>query len=598
MSKPLVGILISEPPKPTFWGIYHYLIGVIEGELKKHNFNAVHVNFHYNFDEAYQQCHSLLEQNVKGIIFNSVSSEYDYAVNKKIVEIFERQRIPVILIDKYFVNEPQNYSYIISDNRDGGFQATEHLIRLGYRRIAHIRYADSSSAQLREQGYRNALFKAGIRADENLIKGFFELPQLYQILDSFFKSEMIPPSAIFTINDLVAHKVYAYLSQIGLRIPHDVAIVGFDDLPDAAQFEPPLTTVKQDFVAMGKTAVAYLLRRIEKFTQLPQAIIPCELVVRESCGSKLKRNLSFRRHSAAPENSIPFLNDPKVIATKNQIGILYGQVDKSSYRARNYNKIIEGLEKAILENDYQPAYSRPFVTKNEEFIALRELIRQQLSGLIIVSTHDNLPPAQEALFFLCRRTVPFVIIGHLESSNLPNVSVDDQLGGFLAVEYLIQTNKKKLAIILPTEADLSSNLRLQGCYEARDKYQLKSSQLHVYRDVLKPGFEYFEAAYFWASSVNQNDYAFDGVICYNDQMARGVIKAFLEKGIHVPEDIAVIGFDNTPAEKNEPIPLTTISVPFFRMGQEAAELIFKQINEQQISYPVLLKPELIVRQSA
>ncbi|MBN2090753.1 substrate-binding domain-containing protein, partial [candidate division KSB1 bacterium] len=367
MSKPLVGILISEPAKPTFWGIYHYIIDVVEEELKKYNFKAVHVNFHYNFDEAYQQCHSLLEQNVNGIIFNSVSSEYDYSVNKKIVEIFERQRIPVILIDKYFLNEPQNYSYITSDNFNGGFQATEHLIRLGYRRIAHIRYADSSSAQLREQGFRNALFCAGIRADENIIKGFFGLPQLYQILDSFFKSQIIPPGAIFTINDLVAHKVYAYLSEIGLRIPQDVAIVGFDDLPNAEQFDPPLTTIKQDFLAMGKAAVAYLLRRIEKFTQLPQAIIPCELVVRESCGSKLKRNVSFHYRSSSPEYSAPILNDSNLSKTKNKIGILYGYSEKLSYRARNYTKIIEGIENTVSRNEYEPEFSQPFTTKNEEY---------------------------------------------------------------------------------------------------------------------------------------------------------------------------------------------------------------------------------------
>ncbi len=451
---------------------------------------------------------------------------------------------------------------------------------------------------MREQGFRNALFKAGIRADENIIKGFFGLSQLSQILDTFFKSQIVPPRAIFTINDLVAHEVYAYLAQIGLRIPNDVAIVGFDDLPDAEKFDPPLTTVKQDFVAMGKAAVAYLLRRIEKFTQLSQAIIPCELIVRESCGSKLKRNISFQSQSASQEYSAAVLQDPHLSKNENQIGILYGQDDKSSYSAHNFTKIIEGLEDTLAQNEYQPEYSRPFSTKNEEYIALRELIRQPIAGLIILSTHNNLPPAQEALFFLCRRDVPFVILGHLESSNLPVVSVDDQLGGYLATEYLLQTNKKNLTVILPSEVDLCGNLRLQGCYEALDKYHVKSAQIRIYRDVLKPGFDYFEAAYLWAVSINPAEHPLDGLICFNDDMARGAIKAFLENGIKVPENIAVIGFDNTPAEKTEQIPLTTIQVPFFKMGQEAAELIFKQINEQPIIYPVLLKPELIVRQSA
>lgn len=598
MPKPLVGILISEPAKPVFWGIYHYIIDVIDKELRKHNFKAVHINFHYNFEEAYQQCHSLLEQNVKGIIFNSVSSEYDYSVNKKIVEIFERQRIPVILIDKYFLNEPQNYSFITSDNYNGGFLATEHLIRLGHRRIAHIRYADSSSAQLREQGYRSALFKAGIRADENLIKGFFVLPQLFQILDSFFKSQIDRPSAIFTINDLVAHEVYNYLSQIDLRIPEDVAIVGFDDLPNAEKFDPPLTTVKQDFVAMGKTAVAYLLRRIEKFTQLPQAITPCELIVRESCGSKLKRNVSIYRRVTTQDFSVPVLNDSQKPKNENQIGILYGQQEKFSYIARNFSKIIEGIENTLIQYEYQLEYSLPFITKNEEYVALRELIRRQVSGLIILSTYNNRPFAQEALFFLCRRDIPFVIIGQHESSNLPIISVDDLHGGFLAAEYLIQINRKHLAIILAPETDLSSTQRLRGCHDALDQYHFKSTEVRVYRDVLKPGFNYFEAAYLWAISINSDEYPLDGLICFNDEMARGAIKAFLETGFKVPEDIAVVGFDDNPAEKSDQIPLTTIQVPFRKMGQEAAELIIKQINEKPINYPIFLKPELIIRQSA
>jgi len=602
----LVSIFVSEPIKQSAWSIYQQTISAIRQKYQSLPIQIIQANLNYNFQEAFRQSRQLLEQKIDGIIFQCISSEYEYTKNKELIEIFERQKIPVVLIDKYFINEPENYSYVVSDNENGGFIAAQHLLKLGYQRIAFIRDVFSSSVIQREQGYRKALFQAGIRCDENLIKIFFDLPQLLSRLDELFKHNQTPPEAVIAINDWIASEIYAYLARIGLRIPRDVAVVAFDDLPHARRLKPPLTTVHQDFILMGQMAASFLLRRMKAFTQLPHLILPCQLIVRESCGAHRRpqkiRGTRLKSVSQAMTSPVPtsklkapvLTSKPKEIA---KIGLLFRGFPEEPYLSMHYSKIIKALEESTPAQDYQPVISKTFNTKIGEYGAIKQLVRANIKGLLFVATHDELPPSQEELVFLFRRNIPFVLLTHCEITVMPCISVDDRYGGFIAAERLIRDGRKSIAAILSKAGELAGDLRLRGFYDAIDRYNFNTSNFADFRDVLKVGSRFFESAYNWARNFNFQQYPIDGLICYNDDVARGAMKALMERRLAVPDDIAIIGFDDINVTITDEIALTTVHVPYNKIGQEAIKQLIHQIKNHESTGKILVKPQLIIRKS-
>lgn len=171
-----------------------------------------------------------------------------------------------------------------SENLKGAVAATEHLLELGHRQIGFLAGRDDlESAHLRERGYREALEAAGLRVDETLVQvgGYdaataAEPARLLLALDR-------RPTAIFAANDVTALETIAVARSLGLRVPADLSIVGFDNVPESALGEPPLTTVEQPIQQMGHEAVRLLLELIEDPTRpAAHVVLPTRLVVRQS----------------------------------------------------------------------------------------------------------------------------------------------------------------------------------------------------------------------------------------------------------------------------------------------------------------------------
>jgi LacI family transcriptional regulator len=194
-----------------------------------------------------------------------------------------RRRFPYVLIDHQGIGE--GGAAVGATNRAGGYTATRYLIELGHRRIGFITGAmDVGCAVDRLEGYRAALAEFGIPADPALVAagnfaretGFAGARTLLDLPD--------PPTAIFASNDEMAFGVIDAARDRGLRIPGDLSIVGFDDIPPAASVYPALTTVRQPLEQMGRVATQMLLRLISDEQIRPErAELPTELIVRESC---------------------------------------------------------------------------------------------------------------------------------------------------------------------------------------------------------------------------------------------------------------------------------------------------------------------------
>ncbi|MEU4700704.1 LacI family DNA-binding transcriptional regulator [Nonomuraea dietziae] len=198
-------------------------------------------------------------------------------------EQLARHEIPLVLLDP--ADAPaRNIPSVGAGNWNGGLMATRHLLELGHRRIAIITGPDSAlSSRARLDGYRTALDMAGVPVDPELIGrgdfliegGLAESHRMLRLPDR--------PTAIFATNDGQAIGAYHAAYQLGLRIPDDLSVIGFDDMPSVRWTIPPLTTIRQPLTEMAAAATSMLLTLAhgEPLTQ-SRVELATELVVRES----------------------------------------------------------------------------------------------------------------------------------------------------------------------------------------------------------------------------------------------------------------------------------------------------------------------------
>jgi LacI family transcriptional regulator len=196
--------------------------------------------------------------------------------------------IPAILVNCFA--DDRSLPSIVPDEIGGGRLATETLLGHGHRRIGFINVAAREPAPLgRLEGYRQALANHGIPFDEALVR-FIEDPfeglatSTYECVLSLLQMRN-PPTGIFCFNDMMALGAYDAVRKSNLRIPEDVAIVGFDNVEIlAAQIHPPLTTIELPTFEMGQLAIRMLLGEVDvTHDQQPvQQIIECPLIARRS----------------------------------------------------------------------------------------------------------------------------------------------------------------------------------------------------------------------------------------------------------------------------------------------------------------------------
>jgi LacI family transcriptional regulator len=192
-------------------------------------------------------------------------------------------KIPLVVIGRPFRSD--NVSYIDIDNINASYNAVSHLVRSGRRRVGTITGPVNSTVGIdRKAGYKKALTERNVKADETLIAegDFTEMGGYYAM------KQLLPakPDAIFAASDVMAIGAMRAAHEAGLRIPDDIAFIGFDDLPIATLSDIKLTTVRQPVSQFGSKAVEILMDIIENGINPPRHIIlETELVIRESCGT-------------------------------------------------------------------------------------------------------------------------------------------------------------------------------------------------------------------------------------------------------------------------------------------------------------------------
>lgn len=245
----------------------------IEDELHKANYVPLFVSGHWNEAEEKNRLFMLQERKVDGIIVltGKLADEtlVDMAAN-----------IPVVVTGRR-LTAPNLFS-IDFDNTEGACLAVRHLHALGHRRVAFISGPlDHPDATQRLQGYREEAQRKVMALDDSLVVysdyqesgGFRAMNELLSASEQF--------TAVIAANDQMAYGARLALHRAGLRVPEDVSLLGFDDLPHSAFTLPPLTSVRQSVYEIGTSAAKAMFDLLNKITP-PYRLVEAELVVRES----------------------------------------------------------------------------------------------------------------------------------------------------------------------------------------------------------------------------------------------------------------------------------------------------------------------------
>jgi LacI family transcriptional regulator len=188
---------------------------------------------------------------------------------------------PFITVGRHPTN--QHISYVDVDNRSGAYQAVSYLLRSGRKRVGAVNGPEHSIASWdRYQGYQDALRERGVPLNPDLlVAGEFSDASGYHAMKCLLQNR---PDAVFVASDAMALACMRAIYEVGLRIPDDIAIIGFDDIPAAAHSKPPLTTVRQPIQRTGSLAAEMLIDMIEHPDSRPRRVVlPTELVLRSSC---------------------------------------------------------------------------------------------------------------------------------------------------------------------------------------------------------------------------------------------------------------------------------------------------------------------------
>ncbi|GAB6117307.1 LacI family DNA-binding transcriptional regulator [Thermoanaerobacter brockii subsp. lactiethylicus] len=270
-----VGLIVSELIKP---GAYHpFFLEVLAGikaGLKKDKYDLILFTVDPESQDTTSYEKLCNDRKVEGAIVEGLKLSDPY------IEEIKRTQIPTVLIDIPILTD--KVGYVSSDNVRAAFEATSYLIKLGHRNIGFINGHDDAAVSFeRLEGYKKALEKNNIPYKEE-----------YVVFDDFtqeggynsFKTlvfEHPEITAVFHASDLMAIGSFKAAKDLGMKVPEDISIVGFDDIELASLISPGLTTIRQDTFKMGYNAAKHLLSIIKG--EKPQHIlIPHKLVIRDS----------------------------------------------------------------------------------------------------------------------------------------------------------------------------------------------------------------------------------------------------------------------------------------------------------------------------
>jgi len=259
-----------------FW--FSQVVTGAEKEAQVHGYCFMLGNSNCEPEDEPKFLRLLTERHVEGILFvrASCADEHNPLVHLKDFGV------PIVTVGYH----PETGLALVDvDNVNGGRKATEYLLGLGHTHIAMIAGPSNwKSVRERSEGYQRALQNAGLPVvPELMLEGNWLHSSGYTQTKALLTSQR-PFTAIFAHNDRIARGAIHALVEVGLRVPEDISVIGYDDIPEAEFSDPPLTTIQQPMTEIGEVAVRRLIQMIEDASLAPETILfDTTLIVRSSC---------------------------------------------------------------------------------------------------------------------------------------------------------------------------------------------------------------------------------------------------------------------------------------------------------------------------
>jgi len=280
-----IGIVVSSIDNQFF----SQVINGMESEAYSQGYNVIITQSHESYDLEVQNVSHLIHRAIDGLLISIATETADVEHLRRL----QQQGLPIVFFDRVS-NEIDTHKVIV-DNLGGAYQATMHLLDSGYKNIAHITSSVTSSVTTqRLAGYVDALVERGVGVNKEYIKyclhGGLNLDELEQAIDELMRTEP-RPDAILTASDRITTSTMTLLHKKHIRIPQDVALVGFSNTVLADVLNPSLTSVHQPAFEIGRKATEMLLSIINSkrpITEFENVILPTELFIRSSSASKQK----------------------------------------------------------------------------------------------------------------------------------------------------------------------------------------------------------------------------------------------------------------------------------------------------------------------
>jgi LacI family transcriptional regulator len=247
-----IGVVVADLTNPFFPS----LLTPIHDELRLMGYRVVLFAERTDIPSGQQALNRLLDRTLDGVLVTTAT------LDSRLTEAMHSRELPVVLLNRYV--DGMDVDRVVADNHEGGRLAGRHLLELGHRRIGMIRGpSNTSTSRDRGAGFVEVLAEAGVEVDPALVReGYYSHQSGYQHARTLLRLDE-PPTAIFCGNDIIGFGVVDAARSLGVRVPDDVSIVGFDDVPMASWEVFQLTTVRQPLADMASAAARMLAERIE-----------------------------------------------------------------------------------------------------------------------------------------------------------------------------------------------------------------------------------------------------------------------------------------------------------------------------------------------
>jgi len=317
--------------------------------------------------------------------------------------------------------------------------------------------------------------------------------------------------------------------------------------------------------------------------------------------------------------NVSLITIKKALTELNREGIINGKVGKGTYIANRsvsannkklktigfvlrdmdspyFSRILSSAEKKLSSNEWNLLVSSSAGKEEKEENMINHFLDIGISGLIIASMARDYC-ATPTIRKLHENNFPYIVVSYMSDEDISSVGTNQEQGGYLATEHLIKLGYKRIGYINADPGNLLGDLRKRGYLRAHYKHKMLYDPDSEYQTRLRGEWHDYHSGYEVGQKFVVSKDPSDAMFVWDDLTALGFQKALFDNGLRVPEDVAIIGFDDIKRGVTALVPLTTIHQPSNVIGELAADILLKKITGEPYENRIILQPSLIVRDS-